>query len=114
MRDISRRRRIFIAMVAGVAPVVEVVGIPEIIDLGIQPIGPLEGPALPAMQRVSLSVPCGFTSAFANADHGVFSILTRFYAVPPWLKDGERLIRSVDFKYIVVAVQMADANADRS
>jgi hypothetical protein len=55
MRDISRRPRIFIAVVAAIAPVVEIVGITEIFHLRVQPIRSFEGGALARANGISLS-----------------------------------------------------------
>jgi hypothetical protein len=56
MGDVSRRARILIAPIPAVAPVVKIVGTTKIFNLGIQPVCPLERPALASMQGVGLPV----------------------------------------------------------
>ena len=112
-RDISGRPRVFIALIAAVAPIIEVVRSTEILDLGIQRIGSIESGALARMQCVGFPVAGRFAFTLANANHGVTSILTRFHTVSSRLENRECLIGSVDLKRII-RVQMSNAYVDGS
>src|SRR5579864_91158 len=56
MRNVARGLRVFVAPVATLAPVVEVVGTTEILHLGVEPVCTLHRRALPGVHRIGLPV----------------------------------------------------------
>ena len=94
-----------------VDPVIEIVRAAQVFHLSSQRVGSLEGGALSGMNGIGLPVAGGFTFSPAYAHDGVASIFAGFYAVLPWLRDGEGLVRRIDLKH-VVAIEIADTHTD--
>ena len=100
-------------MVAIIGPRVEWIRIPNIFHIGIQRIGTVERPDLPAVQRVSLSVASRLPRALAQADHRVGSVIAGLHAITTRLRHRECKIRSIHFK-IVIFIQAAHPKIDRA
>jgi len=103
VRDVSRGTRVLVAAVASVAPVIEVVGRTEILEVRIQRIRAAEGGTLAGVERVGLPVASRFPFSFPHADDSIVSVFAGFDPVASGLEDGESLIGRVDLKDIVTA-----------
>ena len=112
-RTVTSRTRVIIAALSRVRPVVELVGVVDLLHLGGQLRRAAERYALSRMDGVFLAIPGRNTFAFANRHYRVIAVLRSFNPIPSGLKGSKRLVRSVDFKNIVAA-QSAHSYFQRS
>src|ERR1700722_4214133 len=113
MRQILRRTRVVVPVVAGFGPAIELIGPAELFYIRIQRVGAAEGATLPAMQCVRLSITGGLAFAFADCDDGVRFVFACVQAIMSRLHRGERKVRCIDFE-IVVVVQSTHGDAERT
>ena len=108
-RAIASGRRIVVTALAAIAPVIELIGSPELLDFRIQRLGAGEHCALASVQSVALSVAGGFTLPLTNGDGSGVPVFGCVETVAARLVDREGLVGGVDFENIV-AVQIPNAN----
>src|SRR5258708_16267995 len=98
-RYITRGSRIVEAAVAAITPLVQIVRVADLLYFRIQLVGTAESSALSFMHRISLTVTCGLAFAVTNGHHRIVAVFAGFDAIRSFLKDGESLIRCVDFEH---------------
>ncbi len=113
VREILRRTREVVTVVATFGPGIEFVGAVKRLDVGIERVRSAERAGLSAAQIVALARANGLALARADADHRVAAIGTRLHAIVTGLGDRERLVRRIDLKVIVLA-QPAHRDVDRA
>jgi len=111
--EIARGTGIIEAMVTGLSPTVELIGIADLFDISIERVGAAEVAELSAAQGVALAVAGGFAFAGAHADGCSGAVLTGFDAVVAGLKGCEGQVGCVDFE-IVIVIQPTHGDVDYS
>jgi hypothetical protein len=107
------RTGVFRTAIASIGPGIKLIGTTELLDIGIQGIGSVEGRALARVNCVSLSVARRFALPIAKCHDRVRTVFTRFEAIISWSVNSECQIRSIHFNGII-AIKTAHANIDRA
>jgi hypothetical protein len=112
-RQILRRARPFITVVALISPVVELILLPNVVDFRVQSIGAAESALLSGVHREGFAVAGGLTLTFAHADYCVAAVFAGLEPIAPRLINRKSLVGSVDLEDIVTG-QPAYSNIQRS
>ena len=101
LREVVSGARVVPTTIAAFRPSIELVGIADLLDVGIQRISAVEGGSLPGVDGIRLTIACGFALSIAKSDYRVAAIFARFNTIISGAIHVERQVWCVDLDRIV-------------
>src|SRR6266849_3329446 len=113
IRNVACRSRVFPTLVARIAPLIEIVAIPDAFDIGVQLVYAAEIRGFTGANRISRTAAGHFALTVANRDQGSVTIFVNVNAIRPGPQDIERQVWRVNFEGLIL-IQAPDAQVQRA